>query len=63
MSEVAKLSYNIGEAAAAMGVSRASIYNRVKAGELTTFKWCGRTLIPAEELLAALARARGRVAA
>jgi AcrR family transcriptional regulator len=58
-----KLAYNIGEAAKAFGVSRASIYNRISSGELSTFKWCGRTLIRADVLQAALDRASGRVAA
>lgn len=58
-----RLAYNIHEAAAVLGVSRASIYKRVKAGDLTTFKWCGRTLIRADVLHMAIERASGRAAA
>lgn len=54
-----KLSYTVQEAAKATGVSKATIWRRVKAGELSTFHWCGRTLIRAEELRAALDRASG----
>lgn len=58
-----KLSYTIREAADAIGVCRASIYKRIKAGELQSFSWCGRTLIRADVLQAALDRASGREAA
>ena len=63
MSPSDKLSYNINEAAAALGVSRSKIYALVRAGELTVFKWCGRTLIDAEVLKNAQGRASGRLAA
>ncbi|WP_363083271.1 helix-turn-helix domain-containing protein [Phenylobacterium sp. SCN 70-31] len=33
------------------GVSRSSLYKLIKAGDLRTFTWCGRTLIRAEELV------------
>jgi excisionase family DNA binding protein len=59
----AKLSYTVAEAASATGVSKATIWRRVKAGELKAFSWCGRTLIRADELQASLDRASGRVAA
>lgn len=60
MSEpVAKLAYTIGEAASAVGVSKATLWRRIGAGELTTFKWCGRTLIRADVLQSALDRASG----
>jgi excisionase family DNA binding protein len=58
-----KLSYTIGEASAALGLSRATIYKMVKRGELVTFSWCGRTLIRADVLRAALDRASGQEAA
>lgn len=60
---VAKLSYTIGEAAQAVGVSKATLWRRIKTGELETFSWCGRTLIRADVLQQALDRASGRVAA
>jgi hypothetical protein len=63
VSEPAKLSYTIPEAAKAIGVCKATIWRQVKAGELTTFRWCGRTLIRADVLQSALDRASGRVAA
>ena len=58
-----KLSYTVDEAAKATGVSRATIYRQVRAGELETFTWCGRTLIRADVLQRAVDRASGRVAA
>jgi excisionase family DNA binding protein len=63
MSEALKLSYTIGEASAALGLSRATIYKMIKSGELQKFSWCGRTLIRADVLQRALDRASGRVAA
>lgn len=57
MSEPAKLCYTIQEAAQATGVSVTTIWRQIRNGELTTFKWCGRTLIRAEVLRAALDRA------
>lgn len=62
MSAIERLSYTVAEAAQATGVSKATIWRRVKEGELATFKWCGRTLIRAEELRRALDRASGREA-
>lgn len=62
MSEPAKLCYTIQEAAKVTGVHKATIWKKVAAGELTTFKWCGRTLIRAEVLQASLDRADGRAA-
>lgn len=58
-----KLSYTINEAAAAIGVSRPTVYKLVKLGELTTFKFAGRTLIRADVLQACIDRASGRAAA
>lgn len=55
-----KLSYTAEEAAAATGTSRSSIWRRIQAGDLKTFKWSGRTLIHKEDLQAALDRARRR---
>jgi excisionase family DNA binding protein len=59
MQTISKLSYTVDEAAKGIGVSRSKIYKLVREGELTTFKWCGRTLIRADVLQAALDRASG----
>lgn len=61
--EVRKLSYTVDEAAAVIGVSRATIYRMVRAGELSKFTWFGRTLIRADVIEQALDRASGREAA
>lgn len=58
-----KLSYTVNEAAAAIGVSRSKIYALVREGELSVFKWCGRTLIRADVLQDACDRASGQRAA
>lgn len=58
-----KLTYTIRETAAALGLSRATIYKMIARGELETFHWCGRTLIRADVLQGAVDRASGRVAA
>lgn len=64
MSETpAKLTYTIRETAGALGLSRATIYKMIKSGELVCFHWCGRTLILAEVLQAAVHRAAGKIAA
>lgn len=63
MSEAAKLTYTVNEAASAIGVSRSKIYELVREKQLETFKWCGRTLIRADVLQRAVDRASGRVAA
>ena len=59
-SPAEKLAYNVSEAAAALGVSRTTIYNMVREGELETFKWAGRTLIRKDVIQRALDRASGR---
>ncbi len=60
MSDIERLAYTVAEVAQATGVSKATIWRRVKEGELRTFKWGGRTLIRADELRRALDRASGR---
>lgn len=50
------LAYTIEEAAAATGVCKASIWKKVKDGDVWTFKWCGRTLILASVLKDAVRR-------
>lgn len=57
-----KLAYSIKEAAAALGVSKGTIYNRIRDGSLKSYKWVGRTLIRTEDLQAALDAASGRLA-
>jgi excisionase family DNA binding protein len=54
-----KLSYNVIQAAAATGVSRATIWSLIKEGELESFKWGGRTLIRRDVLQRSLDRASG----
>jgi len=58
-AEAVKLSYNIDEAARAIGVSRATIYRMIRAGELEKFTWAGRSLIRADVLQSAIDRASG----
>jgi len=58
----AKLAYTVDEAARAIGVSRSTVYKLIRAGELTTFTWCGRTLIRADVLVQAMDRASGAAA-
>ena len=45
-----KLSYNVNEAAAAVGISPRKVYELAKAGEITLFKLGGRTLIRRDAL-------------
>lgn len=40
-----KLAYGVPEAAAALCLSRATLYRLIRRGELTTFNVVGRTLI------------------
>ncbi len=58
-----KLSYTINETCEALGFSRSTIYALLRSGELESFKWCGRTLIHADVLKAAVEKASGRLAA
>jgi excisionase family DNA binding protein len=57
-----RVTYSVAEAAAALGVSRATIYTRIAEGDLQSFRWGGRRLIRAEDLQAALDAASGRPA-
>lgn len=50
MSEPVRLAYRIDEAAKIVGLSRATLYRRMKAGLLTTTKVRGRRLIERAEL-------------
>jgi len=60
---VGKVSYTIEEAAAAIGISRATLYRMIRAGELQKFTFGGRTLIRADVVQAAIDRASGQEAA
>lgn len=60
---VGKLSYTIEEAAEAIGISRATVYRMIRAGELKKFTFGGRTLIRADVVQAAIDRASGQEAA
>ena len=47
-----KLAYSIKEACAASSLGRTTLYAHIKAGRLVTKRIGGRTVIPAENLLA-----------
>jgi excisionase family DNA binding protein len=49
-----KLAYSVGAAAAAMSVSRGTIYNRIADGSLPAVQYGGRLLIRRADLEAAL---------
>lgn len=51
-----KISLPVQDAADAIGVSRSSLYERIKAGDLPSFKSCGRRLIRVAALLEMLDR-------
>ncbi|MGQ2972283.1 helix-turn-helix domain-containing protein [Brevundimonas mediterranea] len=51
-----KISLPVQEAAHAIGVSRSSLYERIKTGDLPSFKSCGRRLIRVAALLEMLDR-------
>jgi excisionase family DNA binding protein len=55
-----KLARTVNDACAATGLSRSTFYRKVRAGELRTFRWGGKTLIYEADLRAALDRASGR---
>lgn len=57
MTATDKLSYGVKEAAEAIGLSRATLYRLIGAGELTTFKIGSRTLIRRDVLESFLAKA------
>lgn len=45
-----KFTYRVLDACAALGISRTSLYELVKSGELKLIKIAGRTLVPRSEL-------------
>jgi excisionase family DNA binding protein len=55
---VERLAYSVKEAAAAIGISVASIWRHISEGRLETFKLGGRRLIPAASLRALLEAAQ-----
>lgn len=52
MQHVTPVAYNIDDAAAALGLSRRSIYNLIDNGTLRKVKAGRRSLIPASDVLA-----------
>lgn len=54
---IERLAYRVPEAAAALGVSRSTLYAMISAGEIRKSKIGGTTVIPAEELRRLLAPA------
>ena len=42
--------FRVPDACAALGISRTSLYELVKRGEITLIKIAGRTLVPRSEL-------------
>jgi excisionase family DNA binding protein len=55
-----RIAHSVLEAAAAVGVSRATLYRRIKDGTVRTFTWGGRRLIRDDDLQAAIDAASGR---
>lgn len=53
-----KLAYTVEEGRRALGIGRTSFYSLIKAGELESFKLCGRTLVAADSLTSLIFRAR-----
>ena len=58
-----KLSYNIREATAALGISRATLYRLMERGEIRPFKIGARTLMLRSELDTFLERHAGAAGA
>lgn len=63
MTPTPKLSYNVNEAAKAVGVGRTKLYELINRGDLQTFRLDGRTLIRADVLTSFVDRVSGQVAA
>ena len=45
-----RMAYRVSDACDALGISRTSLYQLVKIGELKVIKIAGRTLVPRSEL-------------
>jgi len=54
-----KISYTIAQAVDAIGISRATLYRSIKAGEIRTFPWGGRVLIKRAEIEREIERRSG----
>jgi excisionase family DNA binding protein len=52
-----KLTYNVGEAARALGVSKSQIYSKIAVGELRSFRVFGRVVVTADTLRQVVAAA------
>jgi excisionase family DNA binding protein len=50
LASAGKLAYRIVEACHALGIGRASLYERIKTGQLKLIKVAGRSLVPRSEL-------------
>lgn len=50
------LSYTLHDASAVTGISRASLYRLMKAGELDSVRVAGRRLIPSSALVALIGK-------
>jgi excisionase family DNA binding protein len=48
--EAGKLSYTVNEAAAVVGVSRSTMFNKISKGEVASFTWAGRRLVHRDDL-------------
>lgn len=57
MTQVVPISYNINDAAAALGLSRRTIYNLIDAGRVRKVKIGRRSVIPATDILALMPEA------
>lgn len=57
MTQVVPVSYNINDAAAALGLSRRTIYNLIDAGRVRKVKIGRRSVIPATDILALMPEA------
>jgi excisionase family DNA binding protein len=49
-----KLAYNVGEAAAAMGVSKSAVYHAIERGQLPSRRVLGRVVVLREHILGVL---------
>jgi hypothetical protein len=55
--EPERITYTLEQAAQALGVSRTGLWRQIRAGNLQSFRYAGRTLILATDLLAAVTAA------
>ncbi|WP_261992049.1 helix-turn-helix domain-containing protein [Streptomyces sp. MS191] len=57
-AHVVKLSYSVTEAVEATSLGRSTIFELIRSGELESFKFMGRRLIPADALHALINKQR-----